>query len=235
MTWSSVNLTSNLNIHHFSPQKGRTEKKYFFDQFCGVVSNGEEIYSATNSTRAAQQWSAKHSSRLQQRSLALVICKPIKNENFKVSVFQWPRLSALHCKESCSPAKTSGHMDMVTEATKIDLAISRLCLKTKLEEQNFAIKGLSEKCRISTCASEGPKAKRKLLKAKIISALFIRLCDKELVLNYGVKPCLRTNWVYEDLLKKKQRMIAKISNQWRNSKISIEAQKFRDRQTVHWW
>ena len=79
------------------------------------------------------------------------------------------------------------------EATKIDLAISRLCLKTKLEEQNFAIKGLSEKCRILTCASEGPKAERKWLKGKIPSVLFIRLCDKELVLNYGVKPGSRTN------------------------------------------
>ena len=47
-------------------------------------------YSATNSTGATQHWSANHRSRLQQRSLALAVCKPIKNENislnFKVSV-----------------------------------------------------------------------------------------------------------------------------------------------------
>ena len=51
-------------------------------------------------------------------------------------------MSSLHCKESCSPAKTSGHLDMVMEATNIDLGISRLRLKTKLEEINFEIKGL---------------------------------------------------------------------------------------------
>ena len=48
------------------------------------------LYSATNSTGATQHWSATHRSSLQQRSLALVVDKPIKNENislnFKVSV-----------------------------------------------------------------------------------------------------------------------------------------------------
>ena len=48
------------------------------------------LFSATNSTGATQHISANHRSRLQQRSLALVVGKPIKNENislnFKVSV-----------------------------------------------------------------------------------------------------------------------------------------------------
>ena len=52
---------------------------------------GKVDYSATNSTGTTQHKSANHRSPLQQRSLALVVCKPIKNENIslnsKVSVF----------------------------------------------------------------------------------------------------------------------------------------------------
>ena len=57
-------------------------------------------------------------------------------------------------KESCCPAKTSGHWDMVLEyfGPKTDLVISRLSdLKTEAEELNFAAVGLETKV---TCLEE---------------------------------------------------------------------------------
>ena len=56
-----------------------------------ILFTAETIYSATSSTGATQHWSANHRSHSQQRSLALVVCKSIKNKNiplnFKVLVF----------------------------------------------------------------------------------------------------------------------------------------------------
>ena len=45
----------------------------------------------------------------------------------------------------------------------------------------------------NVCISTGPKAERKWLKRKILSVLFIRFGDRELVLKYGGKSSSRIN------------------------------------------